>query len=103
MNERKKHWLKITREKKNIAVILGLAAVFLISLGAYAAYTNQAFLRGVLRNNYSETVRFSSNYLQLCGPAARAPRSQSPESLIPSSARTKKPRYQRHPHPKAAP
>lgn len=66
MNERKKHWLKITREKKNIAVILGLAAVFLISLGAYAAYTNQAFLRGVLRNNYSETVRFSSNYLQLC-------------------------------------
>ena len=66
MNERKRPWLKITREKKNIAVILGLAAVFLISLGAYAAYTNQAFLRGVLRNNYSETVRFSSNYLQLC-------------------------------------
>lgn len=67
MNERKKPWLKITREKKNIAVILGLAAVFLISLGAYAAYTNQAFLRGVLRNNYSEMVRFSSNYLQICG------------------------------------
>lgn len=66
MNERKKPWLKITREKKHIAVILGLAAVILISLGAYAAYTNQAFLRGVLRNNYSETIRFSSNYLQLC-------------------------------------
>lgn len=66
MNERKKPWLKTAREKKNIAVILGLAAVFLISLGAYAAYINQAFLRGVLRNNYSETVRFSSNYLQLC-------------------------------------
>ena len=66
MNERKRPWLKITREKKNIAAILGLAAVFLISLGAYAAYINQAFLRGVLRNNYSETVRFSSNYLQLC-------------------------------------
>lgn len=66
MNERKRPWLKITREKKNIAAILGLAAVFLISLGAYAAYTNQAFLRGVLRNNYNETARFSSNYLQLC-------------------------------------
>lgn len=66
MNRMKKPWMKITREKKNIAVILGLAAVFLVTAGIYAAYTNQAFLRGVLRNNYSETIRFSSNYLQIC-------------------------------------
>ena len=34
--------------------------------GSFAAYTSQAYKRGVVRNRDNETVRFTSNYLQAC-------------------------------------
>ena len=45
-----------------------ICAIALLTLagGSYAAYTSQAFQRGVARNRDSETVRFTSNYLQSC-------------------------------------
>ena len=48
-----------------IAIACFLALASLVS-GSYAAYTSQAFKRGVARNKDTETIRFTSNYLQNC-------------------------------------
>lgn len=49
---------------------LGIALICIFGLlalvgASYAAYTSQAYQRGVARNRDSEIIRFSSNYLQL--------------------------------------
>lgn len=48
-----------------LAAICCLTLAVLAS-GSYAAYTRQAFQRGVARNGEAETIRFTSDYLQNC-------------------------------------
>lgn len=61
--------MKFTDKQKWIRIILALICVIgLLSLagGSYAAYSRQAYKRGVATNHDSESVRFTSNYLQNC-------------------------------------
>lgn len=61
--------MKITnRPKKKVLLmaLLGLTGSLALLGGSYAAYTNLAYQRGVVRNGESETIRFTSNYLQTC-------------------------------------
>lgn len=52
---------------KRIAVaVICLIGLLTLAGGSFAAYTSQAFQRGVARNRDSETVSFTSNYLQSC-------------------------------------
>lgn len=55
------------RWKTLIFALLCLLGVAALAGGSYAAYTSQAFQRGVARNKDGETIRFTSNYLQPCG------------------------------------
>ena len=48
-----------------VALLCSVSMLLLIS-GSYAAYTRQAYQRGIARNRDTETVSFTSNYLQLC-------------------------------------
>ena len=52
--------------KTIILALICVIALLTLAGGSYAAYTSQAFQRGVARNRDSETVRFTSNYLQSC-------------------------------------
>ena len=52
--------------KTIIVALLCLTGIMVLIGKSYAAYTNQAYQRGVIRNNDSERVRFASNYLQSC-------------------------------------
>lgn len=52
--------------KRLILAIVCVLGLFTVARGSYAAYTRQAFKRGVVRNRDSETIRFTSNYLQNC-------------------------------------
>ena len=52
--------------KTILIVLLALAGLGAAVGGSFAAYTSQAYQRGVVRNRDSETVRFTSNYLQTC-------------------------------------
>lgn len=54
------------KRKRRAAALLCLAGLFLLIGGSYAAYTRQAYQRGVARNRDTETVSFSSNFLQRC-------------------------------------
>ena len=49
-----------------LIVLLALAGLSAVVGGSFAAYTSQAYQRGVARNRDNETVRFTSNYLQAC-------------------------------------
>lgn len=52
--------------KTILIVLLALAGLGAAVGGSFAAYTSQAYQRGVARNRDNETVRFTSNYLQAC-------------------------------------
>lgn len=52
--------------KTILIVLLALAGLSAAVGGSFAAYTSQAYQRGVARNRDNETVRFTSNYLQTC-------------------------------------
>ena len=52
--------------KTILIVLLALAGLSAVVGGSFAAYTSQAYQRGVARNRDNETVRFTSNYLQAC-------------------------------------
>lgn len=52
--------------KTILIVLLALAGLSAVVGGSFAAYTSQAYQRGVARNRDNETVRFMSNYLQAC-------------------------------------
>lgn len=52
--------------KTILIVLLALAGLSAAVGGSFAAYTSQAYQRGVARNRDNETVRFTSNYLQAC-------------------------------------
>lgn len=62
--------MKLTEKlnlKNIVCAMLALAGLLVIAVGSsYADYTNQDAQRGVARNRDTETVRFSSNQLQLC-------------------------------------
>ncbi len=45
--------------------VYSLACLLMVG-GSYAAYTRQAYQRGVARNRDTNTVNFTSNYMQLC-------------------------------------
>ena len=53
--------------KRIILAVICLIGLLAVAGGSFAAYTSQAFQRGVARNRDNETVRFTSNYLQSCG------------------------------------
>lgn len=48
-----------------VALLCSVSMLLLIG-GSYAAYTRQAYQRGIARNRDTETISFTSNYLQLC-------------------------------------
>lgn len=52
--------------KRIVLAVLCLSGLLAVARGSYAAYTSQAFQRGIARNRDNETVRFTSNYLQSC-------------------------------------
>lgn len=52
--------------KTIILAFICIIALLTLAGGTYAAYTSQAFQRGVARNRDTETVRFTSNYMQSC-------------------------------------
>ena len=52
--------------KKIVIAVVCIAALLAAVSSSYAAYTSQAYKRGVARNRDNETVRFTSNYLQSC-------------------------------------
>lgn len=52
--------------KKIVIAVVCIAALLTAVSSSYAAYTSQAYKRGVARNRDNETVRFTSNYLQNC-------------------------------------
>lgn len=56
------------RAKWKIIILAFICSIALIAVagGSYAAYTSQAYQRGVARNRDNENVRFTSNYLQSC-------------------------------------
>lgn len=58
----------INTPKWKTIILAFICAIALLTLagGTYAAYTSQAFQRGVARNRDTETVRFTSNYMQSC-------------------------------------
>lgn len=61
--------MKRTNRPKWKTIILAficILALLTLAGGTYAAYTSQAFQRGVARNRDTETVRFTSNYMQSC-------------------------------------
>ena len=60
--------------KKILIAVICVVALLTVVSGSYAAYTSQAYKRGVARNRDNETVRFTSNYLQNC--AAKAQKSE---------------------------
>lgn len=54
-------------KKKRTGILVGCVAILLLAVGgSYAAYTREAYQRGVAGNRDTETVNFHSNYLQLC-------------------------------------
>ena len=57
---------KNPKRKIIILALLALAGIGAAIGGSFAAYTSQAYKRGVVRNRDNETVRFTSNYLQAC-------------------------------------
>lgn len=61
--------MKVTKKPKRKTLYLTVVALvgILLAVGvSFAAYTNQAHLRGTVRNGDSQSVRFTSNYLQAC-------------------------------------
>lgn len=52
--------------KRIILAVICLIGLLAAAGGSFAAYTSQAFQRGVARNRDTETIRFTSNYLQSC-------------------------------------
>lgn len=52
--------------KRTALTVICLIALLAAVRGSFAAYTSQAFQRGVARNRDSETIRFTSNYMQSC-------------------------------------
>lgn len=50
--------------KRIIIAMLCLLGLLAMAGGSFAAYSSQAYQRGVARNRDTETVRFTSNYLQ---------------------------------------
>lgn len=50
--------------KRLIVAILCLVGLLAMAGGSFAAYSSQAYQRGVARNRDTETIRFTSNYLQ---------------------------------------
>ena len=67
MREMGRRFMKNKRSKYHIVLALLLALVGLglcLVEGSYAAYSNQGFRRGVVRNRDSEEIRFTSNILK---------------------------------------
>lgn len=62
---------KNPKRKIIILALLALAGIGAAIGGSFAAYTSQAYKRGVVRNRDNETVRFTSNYLQACASNAK--------------------------------
>lgn len=61
--------MKLTKKPERKTLYLAAAALIgiLLAVGAsFAAYTNQAHLRGTVRNQDGQSVRFTSNYMQSC-------------------------------------
>lgn len=52
--------------KHTAIACLCILGILLLVGGSYAAYTRQAYQKGVARNRDTETVSFTSNYMQLC-------------------------------------
>lgn len=52
--------------KRILLAVICLIGLLVAVTGSFAAYTSQAFQRGVARNRDNEAVRFTSNYLQNC-------------------------------------
>lgn len=52
--------------KRILLIFVCLFALSAVVRGSYAAYTSQAFQRGVARHGNTEKIRFTSNYLQNC-------------------------------------
>lgn len=67
MREMGRRFMKNKRSKYHIVLALLLVLVGLglcLVEGSYAAYSNQGFRRGVVRNRDSEEIRFTSNILK---------------------------------------
>ena len=67
MRKMERRFMKNNRSKYHIvlALLLALVGVGLCLVeGSYAAYSNQGFRRGVVRNRDSEEIRFTSNILK---------------------------------------
>lgn len=58
--------MKKTKLKNILLVLLVLVGLGAAVGGSFAAYTSQAYQRGVARNRDNEVVRFASDYLQSC-------------------------------------
>ena len=54
------------RWKITAVALVCIVGLLLMVGGSYAAYTRQAYQRGVARNRDTNTVNFTSNYMQLC-------------------------------------
>ena len=52
--------------KRIVLAVICLIGLLAAAGGSFAAYTSQAFQRGVARNRDTETIRFTSNYMQSC-------------------------------------
>lgn len=59
-------WKDRLKKKSTWIIAICLIGVVVFAGRSLAAYTSQAFQRGVARNQDSETVRFTSNLLQNC-------------------------------------
>ena len=65
--------MKITDRPKQKTVLMVAAAVVCLALaigGSFAAYMSQSYQKGVVSNRDKDTIRFTSNYLQLASSDA---------------------------------
>lgn len=67
--------------KRILLAVICLIGLLAAAGGSFAAYTSQAFQRGVARNRDTETIRFTSNYMQSCA-LGTAPASYSGRTVL---------------------
>ena len=60
------NFLNKPKWKRILLAVICCLTLAVLAGGSYAAYTRQAFQRGVARNGEAETIRFTSDYLQNC-------------------------------------
>lgn len=60
-------WTKRPERKTWYLAAAAMIAILAMVGSSFAAYTNQSHLRGTVRNQSGQHIRFTSNYMQACG------------------------------------